>query len=291
MGDSFQMSKICTLLLVCTSLALSSGSPLPGNVGFMREGPGMWPGAMQEQQRVRRQQGRPLRRVQPGQGRPGRRPRPPQQQERFYKPNPQQKQRPLKPVQRQQQQAPVKKVFKQEPAAERVLQPFQPEEVEMQVVIKEKVQKQEPERIPEIYNEVDRSYDTRPAPSQVYERSAAPQDSLESESIAAPAEQRDIEAAVAAGAAGYAGESYAEPQRLSFQIHGQGGPNAYKFGYDTGVGYNRQFRYEERDNYGVLHGRYGYYDQEGKLQIVNYTADPKTGFHAEGEHVPKPAYR
>ena len=63
-----------------------------------------------------------------------------------------------------------------------------------------------------------------------------------------------------------------------------------RFGYDTGVGYNRQFRYEERDNAGVLHGRYGYYDQAGKLQIVNYSADPQTGFHAEGEHVPKPQY-
>jgi len=195
----------------------------------------------------------------------------------------------LKPVQRKPAQPPAKKVFKQKPEVERILKPFKPEQVERQeqVMIKE----QEPERIPELYNEVDRSYDTRPAPSQVYERNAIAEDSLESESIAAPAEQRDIEAAVAAGAAGYAGESYAEPQRLSFQIHGQGGPNAYKFGYDTGVGYNRQFRYEERDNYGVLHGRYGYYDQEGKLQVVNYTADPKTGFHAEGEHVPKPAYR
>ena len=28
-----------------------------------------------------------------------------------------------------------------------------------------------------------------------------------------------------------------------------------RYGYDTGVGYNRQFKYEERDNYGVLHGR------------------------------------
>ena len=54
--------------------------------------------------------------------------------------------------------------------------------------------------------------------------------------------------------------------------------------------YNRQFRYEERDANGVLHGRYGYYDQEGKLQVVNYTADPVAGFHAEGEHVPKPQY-
>ena len=30
----------------------------------------------------------------------------------------------------------------------------------------------------------------------------------------------------------------------------------FRYGYDTGVGYNRQFKYEERDNYGVLHGRW-----------------------------------
>ncbi|XP_023341273.1 uncharacterized protein LOC111711216 [Eurytemora carolleeae] len=106
----------------------------------------------------------------------------------------------------------------------------------------------------------------------------------------APPEQKSIQDAVAAGAAAYNGAAYEEPKRLSFQIHGQEGPNSYRFGYDTGEGYNRQFRYEERDNYGVLHGRYGYYDQEGKLQIVNYTADPEAGFHAEGDHVPKPEY-
>jgi len=105
-----------------------------------------------------------------------------------------------------------------------------------------------------------------------------------------PPEQKSIQESVAAGAASYNGESYEDPQRLSFQIHGQEGPHSYRFGYDTGIGYNRQFRYEERDNYGVLHGRYGYYDQEGKLQVVNYTADPKTGFHADGKHVPKPQY-
>ena len=106
-------------------------------------------------------------------------------------------------MQRKPAQPPVKKVFKQEPEVERILKPFKPEQEERQeqVMIKE----QEPERIPEMYNEVDRSYDTRPAPSQVYERSSIAEDSLESESIAAPAEQRDIEAAVAAGAAGYAG--------------------------------------------------------------------------------------
>jgi hypothetical protein len=121
-----------------------------------------------------------------------------------------------------------------------------------------------------------------------YEPYAAPKNAYEP-SYGGPPEQRNLEAAVAAGAAAYNGETYSEPQRLQFQIHGQGGPNSYRFGYDTGLGYNRQFRYEERDDHGVLHGRYGYYT-DGKLQIVNYSADPVGGFHAQGDHVPKPQY-
>ena len=47
--------------------------------------------------------------------------------------------------------------------------------------------------------------------------------------------------------------------------------------------YNRQFRFEERDGYGNTKGRYGFYDKSGKLQVVNYSASPKGGFHAEGD--------
>ena len=46
--------------------------------------------------------------------------------------------------------------------------------------------------------------------------------------------------------------------------------------------YNRQFRFEERDADGNLNGRYGYY-KDGKLQVVNYSATHKGGFHAEGD--------
>ncbi|RXG56930.1 hypothetical protein Avbf_17222, partial [Armadillidium vulgare] len=72
--------------------------------------------------------------------------------------------------------------------------------------------------------------------------------------------------------------------RISFQLHGLKGPHSYRFGYDTGKGYNRQFRFEERDNYGEVKGRYGYFDKNGKLQVVNYSAHPKHGFSAD---VPK----
>ncbi|XP_049865932.1 uncharacterized protein LOC126366741 [Pectinophora gossypiella] len=69
--------------------------------------------------------------------------------------------------------------------------------------------------------------------------------------------------------------------RTEFRMHGMKGPHSYQFGYDTGKGKNRQFRYEERDNDGRVKGHYGYMDKNGKLRVVNYDADPEHGFHAE----------
>ncbi len=51
--------------------------------------------------------------------------------------------------------------------------------------------------------------------------------------------------------------------------------------------YNRQFRYEERNGEGYLKGRYGFFDKYGDLKVVNYSADPYAGFHAQGAGVPK----
>ncbi|XP_023947914.2 uncharacterized protein LOC112052902 [Bicyclus anynana] len=70
-------------------------------------------------------------------------------------------------------------------------------------------------------------------------------------------------------------------ERTEFRMHGMKGPNSYQFGYDTGKGKNRQFRYEERDNDGHVRGHYGYVDKFGKLRVVNYDADPELGFRAE----------
>ncbi|XP_026328775.1 uncharacterized protein LOC113236800 isoform X2 [Hyposmocoma kahamanoa] len=69
--------------------------------------------------------------------------------------------------------------------------------------------------------------------------------------------------------------------RTEFRMHGMKGPHSYQFGFDTGKGKNRQFRYEERDNDGHVKGHYGYMDKYGKLRVVNYGADPQTGFHAD----------
>lgn len=44
---------------------------------------------------------------------------------------------------------------------------------------------------------------------------------------------------------------------------------------------NRQFRYEERDSDGNVHGHYGYLDGEGKMQVYNYSSHPEHGFHSQ----------
>ncbi|CAH2075224.1 unnamed protein product, partial [Iphiclides podalirius] len=70
-------------------------------------------------------------------------------------------------------------------------------------------------------------------------------------------------------------------ERTEFRMHGMKGPHSYQFGYDTGKGKNRQFRYEERDNDGHVRGHYGYVGKNGKLRVVNYDADPEHGFRAQ----------
>ncbi|XP_043663713.1 protein PFF0380w-like [Vespula pensylvanica] len=66
--------------------------------------------------------------------------------------------------------------------------------------------------------------------------------------------------------------------RVEFQIQGHEGPKTYIFGFDTGVGKNRQYRLEERFNDGTVKGHYGYYDARGKLRTVKYIAKPTEGY-------------
>ncbi|XP_015126599.1 uncharacterized protein LOC107048115 [Diachasma alloeum] len=71
-----------------------------------------------------------------------------------------------------------------------------------------------------------------------------------------------------------------EIERINFHIHGHEGPETYVFGYDTGNGNNRQFRYEERHDNGTVTGYYGYYDARGKLRKVYYTSHPSIGYES-----------
>ncbi|KOB75980.1 putative cuticle protein, partial [Operophtera brumata] len=65
----------------------------------------------------------------------------------------------------------------------------------------------------------------------------------------------------------------APDERTEFRMHGMKGPHSYQK--------NRQFRYEERENDGQVKGHYGYMDRTGKLRVVNYSAHPDKGFHAD----------
>ncbi|BET01368.1 Insect cuticle protein [Nesidiocoris tenuis] len=112
----------------------------------------------------------------------------------------------------------------------------------------------------EVYN--------KPSSSPPYRPSAAPS------TLHPIEEQIAAETKIGLEAVGSGGK-----ERVEFQLHGQNGPESYKFGFDTGGGKNRHFRYEEKDQKGNVKGHYGYYDKTGKLQVVNYHAD-EHGFHA-----------
>ena len=51
-----------------------------------------------------------------------------------------------------------------------------------------------------------------------------------------PQRLHDDHLAITREATRYSAGNYAEPKKVQFQIHGQGGPNSYRFGHDTGIG-------------------------------------------------------
>ncbi|XP_076315694.1 adult-specific rigid cuticular protein 11.9-like isoform X1 [Tachypleus tridentatus] len=62
--------------------------------------------------------------------------------------------------------------------------------------------------------------------------------------------------------------------RYPIQYHSQTDRGTYNFGYDTGSFGAHSFHHEERDDNGIVRGRYGYTDPYGKLRIVQYEAGP-----------------
>lgn len=58
------------------------------------------------------------------------------------------------------------------------------------------------------------------------------------------------------------------------QYHSQNPRGSYNYGYDTGLYGSHQFHQENKDNHGVVRGRYGYTDPDGKLRLTYYTAGP-----------------
>ncbi|XP_013187051.1 larval cuticle protein 1 [Amyelois transitella] len=91
----------------------------------------------------------------------------------------------------------------------------------------------------------------------------------------------------------------AEPEppkilRSEFEQQPEGG---YVFSFETENGINRNENGELKEvldeenkphNVVIVRGSYTYTNSEGKPETVNYFAD-ETGFHAEGDSIPKPA--
>ncbi|XP_053210007.1 uncharacterized protein LOC128393815 [Panonychus citri] len=61
----------------------------------------------------------------------------------------------------------------------------------------------------------------------------------------------------------------------------------YNFGYDTGLSGSHQFHQESKDDFGVVRGRYGYTDPNGKLRLVYYSSDAVNGYKAWGPDIPE----
>ena len=58
---------------------------------------------------------------------------------------------------------------------------------------------------------------------------------------------------------------------------------SYSFSYNT----PDSSRNEESDKHLNIKGKYSFISDDGKQRTVNYVAGPKTGFRAEGDHIPK----
>merc|ERR1712071_57890 len=73
------------------------------------------------------------------------------------------------------------------------------------------------------------------------------------------------------------------------QINQINDDGSYTFGYEAGDG---SFRLETKDVDGQIRGKYGYVDQEGKVQVLEYltgsNAGKSLGFQARGSLVPVP---
>ncbi|XP_049866014.1 larval cuticle protein 1-like [Pectinophora gossypiella] len=92
----------------------------------------------------------------------------------------------------------------------------------------------------------------------------------------------------------------AEPIKILRSEFDQQPEGAYVFSFETENGISRNENGEVKEVPGednkpqqvvVVRGSYTYTDPEGKPQTINYYAD-ETGFHAEGDAVPKaPARR
>ncbi|KAK2727177.1 uncharacterized protein LOC136028105 isoform X2 [Artemia franciscana] len=70
------------------------------------------------------------------------------------------------------------------------------------------------------------------------------------------------------------------------QINTINDDGSYTFGFESADG---TFRVETRDAYGIVKGRYGFYDDQGSLRVLEYFTG-NGGFVAFGDHLPIQPY-
>ncbi|KAG5893679.1 hypothetical protein JTB14_021975 [Gonioctena quinquepunctata] len=172
------------------------------------------------------------------------------------------------------------KPFAARPKQELVLQPIDQKQFEQRQRDLQKRFEQLAKKENQEYNKMRKGEQTPVEPTQVEPETAGTGFSDQEESASYDQGlSSDIISSLGIPASSQGGSSPGE--RLDFHMVGHDGPLSYKWGFDTGKGHNRQFRFEERDKEGIVKGHYGYYDKQGKLKMVNYGAHPKNGFHAE----------
>ena len=249
-----QMSSLLCKLLVATLAASSLGSRGWGD--SWEDGPRRFPNNYQVQRVRRQQEQRPLgQRLLPNFGgglrRKGPAPKGPRPVlEKRQGPAPGFQNRQFKKVPVNQEQIRIRPTPEAAPVAEkRIIQSYEPEFQDFEQNQFNKYQS-EPEPVRQSQQQQQGYQRKSPVRPQVADKR---QDNDLSESAPVPHHQTDLEASVQAAAAGYQGvrlnsqhkyfvkmeyfqEAYNQPQKVSFQIHGQGGPHSYRFGYDTGVG-------------------------------------------------------
>ncbi|XP_046383579.1 calphotin-like [Ischnura elegans] len=76
--------------------------------------------------------------------------------------------------------------------------------------------------------------------------------------------------------------SYAAPVEVSSQYHAQDELGQYSYGYAGGPSAKSEVRTWD----GITRGGYSYIDAEGKVQTVNYVADPVNGFRVAATNLP-----
>ncbi|KAG6451792.1 larval cuticle protein 16/17-like [Manduca sexta] len=90
-----------------------------------------------------------------------------------------------------------------------------------------------------------------------------------------------------------------EPPKILRSEYDQKPEGSYVFGFETEDGISRDETGEvkealDEDNKPhsvvVVRGQYSYVDPDGNPQVIKYYAD-ETGYHAEGDSIPKVAFR